>query len=472
MKNSRLIKVIRLLDPGDFRQVQKALKSPFFTSNKNLLALFQTIRKYHPEYSSSSLEKKNVFLKVFPNTVYSDVKLRNLMGELSQLIEEYLVIDQIRKDSHLQKSYLAKAYSDKDEWELGNKEVSKIKESLEKSKYRDIYYYQQLFHLVDNHLQNNRTDDIKTRLQLLQEKDKYLELFYQLSKMQLNSELKSSLNIMSMTYSETNNWATKHLSEKNLIYQLYQKAIQLHDSKKENIFAEFKTTFTENIEKIPVSFQETFLLHLINFAIGQMKEDDLRFNSIALELYILGLNHSIILRKGIIRYIDFFNIVVMSAKEKRLKWCEQFIEDYSSCLLDTEKEDTIILSRIYLSYYQGKFSDSIDLINQHKFTDFQKHVTARIQGIRCYFELFLTDQTYFSLFIDQSHAFEKFIRRSQILGDSYKKAMYNFTQLLRKIANLKIKAPLDSDTKKNLLTILDNQNITISRSWLIEKINH
>lgn len=472
MKKSKLISVLRVLESDDLRQIQKLLKSPFFTSNKNLLKLFQTIRRYHPDYSSAALEKEKLYAKVFPKTDYSDVKFRNLMGELSQLIEEYLIIHFIRTDTYIQKRYLSIAYANRAELKFSRKESEAVKEKVLNSAFQDIDYYQGLFQWADDRLKNTRADDITDRLQLLQEKDKYLELYYQLSKIQLESELRSSKNIMSIGEADIKEWATSHLKEENLVYQCYEKAIQLHDGKEEAVFLELKELVVGSIEKIPPSSQEEFLLHLINFAIGQMKEDDIKFNTIVLELYIFGLEHGIFLQNDMIRDADFFNIVVASAKEKRTDWSEQFIKKYASRLSLNEKKDTMAISQIYLFYYQEKFSEAINLINQHNFTDPQKHIAARTQAIRCYFELFILDHTYYNLVIDQTLAYEKFIRRNQTIGESYQKAIYHFLQVIRKIANERIKGSLQPETIKKLLGLLESQEITLSRSWLIEKIKN
>ena len=127
MKKSKLITVLQILESEDLRQIQKLLKSPFFTSNKNILKLFQIIRRYHPDYSNSALAKEKLYAKVFPKTDYSDVKFRNLMGELSKLIEEYLVLHFIRTDTYLQKRYLSIAYANREELKLSHKESKALK---------------------------------------------------------------------------------------------------------------------------------------------------------------------------------------------------------------------------------------------------------------------------------------------------------------------------------------------------------
>lgn len=470
MRSTKLVKVIGLLGSEELRMVQKALKSPFFSGNKNMRILFQSIRKYHPSYDHASLSKEKLFAKVFSNIKYSDVKIRNLMGELSQLIEDCLIFYQIKSDTSLRRRELASVYLRKNQTFLFEKEFNKIQKELTASTIRDVEHYQLLYKQTSNRLESLRAENVNEQLEFLQEKDRNLELFYQLSKIQLESELRSSRNIISVADKKSSEWAKKHLENENIVYQLFQKTIELHVGKQEKVFEELKHFFVENIEKLALGYKQIFFLHLINFAIGKMKEDDKRYNPVVVELYLLSLEHNAILVKGLIRFVDFFNIVTTAIKEKGSEWGMQFVKDYASFLDEVEREDTIALSQIIIYSYSRQFAKAISLYSQSNFSDIQKHLAVRTQAIRCYFELFIKDDSYFNLLEDQTYAFEKFIRRSETIEETYKEACFYFLQMVRKIAKEKLKGGLNEEKKKRLLIALKEQKIVVSRSWLIEKI--
>ncbi|MFT5165073.1 MAG: hypothetical protein ACI8P3_000297 [Saprospiraceae bacterium] len=112
MRDTKLLSLFKGLSVDDLRHVQKMLRSPFFTSNENLLALYNIVRPYHPGYDSVKLEKKNVFKKLFPEHDYSDIKFRNLSSEMVSIIEDYLICKVNRSDNFERRKQLLKIYKD------------------------------------------------------------------------------------------------------------------------------------------------------------------------------------------------------------------------------------------------------------------------------------------------------------------------------------------------------------------------
>ena len=71
----------------------------------------------------------------------------------------------------------------------------------------------------------------------------------------------------------------------------------------------------------------------------------------------------------------------------------------------------------------------------------------------------------------QSLTFERFIRRDPLLSQGYKTAILHFILFLRKLAKKRNTGKLGSADQAALMALLESQEITISRSWLKEKIS-
>ena len=97
MKNSKLIFLLRILQPQEFRKLGKMVKSPFFTQNTHLPALYQYLKQDYPNFDSARLTKPTVFKKIFPGYDYSDIKIRNLMRDLSRLDRRLLSVKSFAK---------------------------------------------------------------------------------------------------------------------------------------------------------------------------------------------------------------------------------------------------------------------------------------------------------------------------------------------------------------------------------------
>ena len=95
---------------------------------------------------------------------------------------------------------------------------------------------------------------------------------------------------------------------------------------------------------------------------------------------------------------------------------------------------------------------------------------ARLHALRCYYELFLKDGSYYELLLSQGQAFEKFVRRSKVYNDGVSQACLNFVSMVLRMANLRNGKKFRKAEKEGLYQKMKEQGNTISRSWLLEKI--
>lgn len=467
MKKTKLLQLLQFLSEEELRQIQKMLKSPYFTSNSNLLTLFKLLRPHHPHFESNRLQKEIIFKKLFPSLPYSDIKLRNLFSELTQLLENFLIEKEVQDNTTQKSKLLLSALYKRKAVNLFEKEVQKIKKKILATPYRDAIFYQDMYELDSLQLEVMESKDLKLRGETLQEMSIHLDYFYQLSKDRIQFELKRFEDIVSIVPS-TNN------SEKyntNIISQIYLLFNKLYTEKKENVFYQATDLFFNNLENIRKDVQINFFIYLINFAISQMKIDDKKYNKIALDLYKRGLAHSILIKEAKISSNAFLNIVIMSAREKDFEWTNEFINQNEHYLSNSTKQDVKNLALAYLYFHQKQFSKAIELISSYKFESSNYEISARLHLLRSYYELFVLDNNYFDLLCSQCSTFEKYIQRNKTLSKEYVESIQNFSRFLRKLSEVRFIGKFNKKEKAIFLNQINKQRITISRSWLIDKIN-
>ena len=81
---TKFVALLRTFDQAELRDFRQWLVSPWCSSNKNLVPLFEELRKHHPRFTSPHLTKELLFERVLPNGKYSDRRLNNLMSEAFQ----------------------------------------------------------------------------------------------------------------------------------------------------------------------------------------------------------------------------------------------------------------------------------------------------------------------------------------------------------------------------------------------------
>ena len=466
MKDTKLVSLMKYLSADDLRQIRKMLISPFYTTNTNLLALFKLLRTYHPAYESRKLEKRVIFRKLFPKHDYSDIKLRNLNSDLVRIIEDYLIFKEIRSDDFERRKKLAKIYKNSGHTDWFERELKKLIEELNKLPYRDQIYYRHMLDLRIMQLNYYEGRKMDHRYDLLKDWGNMLDHYYKLSKARNHMAIRSLNKLIKPTDSHTEEVETAN----NLQLELYQQLDELYRTEDADLLMKIKKTFEENIHLIRSDYQKELLSLLTNLAIKKMSIDDKKYNKVVLELYKLGLKHRVIFNSGQITDTAFFNIVVCASKAKEFDWTFHFIEAYEKNLSPVTKEDIKTISLSTYFFHKKEFSKAVEMMTTHRFRHLQMKYISRPHLIRCCYELYLLDSSYYEVLIAQIDSNERFIRRIENLPEDKLKSGLHFLSFIKKLATMRLTGKLRPTQQQYMLEELARQQITLSRSWLLEII--
>src|SRR5260370_5344844 len=106
MLKSKFIDILKTFSPKEFKQFRDFIHSPFHNSNKNVIKLYEIIRKYTPKFDSSSIEKEKLFRKLYPGKKYNDTVMRILLSDLLRLGEEFLIQRRSRQNPFAENLFL------------------------------------------------------------------------------------------------------------------------------------------------------------------------------------------------------------------------------------------------------------------------------------------------------------------------------------------------------------------------------
>lgn len=467
MHQSKLVKIFTILSSEDLRQLQKMLKSPFFTSNENLQKLFKILRDKHPDFKSSQLKKQIVFARIFPKTKYSDIKIRNLMSELRQMIEQLFTLQQLKSDRPTQNKFLTNALIQKGNLELMDKQEMQLKKYIDEEKFHTIDFYSSKYETLQLRKKIIQSRNYSLTAELIQEADQTLNSFYLFAKIKLKLELKNLSKFAS--FQENKN--TVNPLQKNIAFQIYSDFNSLLDNKEGKLFFYIKDQYFQNLKKIDKVTQVEILSLMINYTIQNMEVDDKKFNAIAFEIYQLGIAHQILTQSPFLLEGHFYNIVTIASKERQFEWAFNFINSYKDLINPVQKADLTNASLANLYFHQKEFDKVIEVVVQHHFSNHGLNYVTKLLLIRCYYELFLQNDSYHEVLIAQTYSFEKYVQRNSNFSEVRKEAILNFTRFVRKLANTRLKGKLSKSEKNNMQDFLVEQKVTMSRSWLLAKIN-
>ncbi|MEM1356872.1 MAG: hypothetical protein AAGF89_01670, partial [Bacteroidota bacterium] len=103
-KSNKLISLLASLDRSQQRGCRKLIQSPWFSSNKDLLAFYDEIIKRMDR--GKSLDKRQIWAAVLGKTkAFNDVRFRKYTSDLFKLIKEFLTQEALEQEPEL-KNYL------------------------------------------------------------------------------------------------------------------------------------------------------------------------------------------------------------------------------------------------------------------------------------------------------------------------------------------------------------------------------
>ncbi|HHS95104.1 MAG TPA: hypothetical protein ENJ45_00825, partial [Phaeodactylibacter sp.] len=412
MLGSKLMVILSVLDKEEKKQIQKMLKSPFFTNNSHLLSLYHIATKIIESTEEPLvLEKKEIYKQLFPSKPYSDVKMRNLMRDLTRILEQWIVLKQLRVQPLAKKKHLAAGLLEKKLLSLHQREINKMKVLLKKEHFGDASYYRAALEINDSVYAGIDSADLKKQVEVLHHENDLLEQWYQIKKASINARYKSlSQSINHDIPLNTSGYFRDFLQKENPVFRLFTSINELYRLRDNSLFQQIIDDFFLHLEWISPVNQNTLFSLLLNFAIQRMKWNDAHYNAMVFQLYKQALEHNILLQNKILSSAAYYNIVNCGAKENAFEWIENFRKKYNSFLHPEQKEETITLADICLCFHHNNYKDAIALFNQSAFPSIQKNIVARSICLRCAYEQFLIKEDYYDFLESYSLSFERFVR--------------------------------------------------------------
>lgn len=465
MHNSKLLKLIAGLQSKEIHWLQKFLASPFYNTNKELIDLFQYIKKYYPSLATPKLSKEMTFKKLYPNEKFDPQKMRKAMYSLASLVEEFLVAQQLKNKPFEKKKTLLKALSDRNIYEQFQKQTKEMIADLDALPYRDTIYCKEIFELNFNYSKHTETDKQVLNAEVLKRAAEHLDAFYALQKQQLDFAVKSHEKLFKSKVKLASLKQVKTTLEEYPIYQVYQLIIQSFSNPDDaELYSTIESLLKNEISRLGRDDKNLVLRILLNHSSAQINKGlDLYFSRM-LSLYKFGLEEELLIENNLISETTFTNIVTVGSHEKDFEWVEGFIQKYKSKLPISVQEDATCFGLGLMFYQKKDYAKTIDLILNHSFSKPLHILQSKTILLRAYFDQYLQDDSYYELLIAQANAFEKFIRRNDLISKVKKEGYLNFVLFARKIINGHWQNKLDRD----LYEKLKNTEPVLLKFWLLE----
>ncbi len=458
---AKLFEVFNLLSKKERRQLRQFLQSPYFTQRKDVFALFDLLAEAR-QRERSYPSKEKLFRKIFPDAGYDDLRMRALMSDLQEFIEQFVLVNKKLNNPLEARLELTNYYRTNDQVKHFHSSFKKSEKLLEKSPHRNAEYFRKKMDLQTEWLQfalrTKRTAELN-----LQEISDTLDIFYLISKLRHACTQLSHQKVFQREYDFGFLPAIiKEVESRDLLqipavgvyyycFRFLSEAYSLED------FQAFRTRLFQYQGHFPQAELKSLYLVAVNFCIRKFNEGEAQFAREGLDIYKSGLENKVILEKDRLSRFSFNNIVGFGIQLKEFRWVEAFMKKFASALEQEHQESTIHFNKARLAFARKTYREAMLLLQHSDFDDLVNNLISKTILLKIYFEL---DE--FDLLESHPASLEVFIRRRK-LSDYHRKNYRNIIYVVKKILAL----PLDERSKKEaLLAEVEELQPLSERGWL------
>jgi len=473
MREPKLTEMLKGVTPFEFKRFGEFLSSGFHNKSRKVLQLYELIDRNFEEFDANSITKEEIAKEIFSDEKDKEQNVRTLISNFTNLLEEFLVLQEISKNEIPRKIYLLKSLHDRNiikAFDMTSKEISDINKK-DFNKNTDFYYndltYKEI--VLNYHGEDLDLDLDKSYFEMSENTD-YLFIVTKLKV--VNTVL--SRKILSGGNIYKNFWGIEYILdyiEKNIdkiekshpiIYSEYKILMMVLKPDSVKHFHDLEKHVLANISKHNEDELEQVYYSLSNYCINKIATGEEKFISYLYKIHRNLEKTGFYEKNKNLQYTDFMSVIICGLNIKEIKWVNYFFEKYKANIAHEVKRDTINLASALISFSLKKYKDCIEQLNKigYKYTYF--YLKSKETLIKVYYEQGEVESLESA--IDAAKHYLK--RHKDLLSIHYDRYIL-FLNYITKLVKLDKKQKAEI---KQLMKRLDENRGTIAREWLIEKI--
>lgn len=473
MLKSKLIRLVSTLTKSEIQELGDFLASPFFNTNPSVLKLYEAISVSYPDFKEEQISKQYLYTLVYPNKNYRDNSFRNLILDLTNLIQEYIKQVELKKNKALQEQLLLNAFSSRTlKREFDHQFDKLIKRSQDISPKDSMYYLEQyLFLKTYYHFPETNRQELPREFLINMLSN--LNQFFALSKLQLAIEVASRQRVLKekpptfyfKPYIEQ--YLASLSKNKQILLRILLLLEKFYSNPSEDLIQLATKLFKMHHKKFSLFDKKMILMIIINQMNSLLLSGHPAYLKKIHHLYQFGLMKNILLYNNRLVSFDFLNIVTTASRNNKTSWATDFIKNYKNYLPENEKEQVEALAYATVHYDLGNYGEVIELLLPYSFRKSAFGLRFRFISVKAYIELVFEDSKNLKFTKNFIHRMEQYVNRraktDQLSGFS------NFLKITKLI--------IDNCVKKNSYSIdrirerIKNTSPLIAKNWLLQKVS-
>ncbi|MEO8514152.1 MAG: hypothetical protein ABI543_11360 [Ignavibacteria bacterium] len=484
MLRTKTIDIINTFSAEEFKAMSAFIKSPYFNSNKNLVKLYEALRKSFPLIKEDKISEEDIFRKIFPGKKYNYGIMKNLTSALFGLLEEFLLFNNI-KNSHENKFgnplRVAREYDARLLDGYFKKTIKKLKEEMDSSLIH-AEYYRNMTELEEQEyfFHSSRTDDLSLQDAVYNEAiysiaDFFRKISRSLWKVQIiegNVNSKYDIDLKKIIAGNidfekiTEN--LKSIDEKiytniklnTLLIKLLTDGLNMdhYNNIKKLLFE--KIDLYDNYERLSI------FTKVISYCAVMFEEGRAEFLPESLVIQKLMLLKVRFRESGLGPY-NFHNFIELAHKfihEDQVEEAENLVKGYIGWLEDDKQQLAHDLIKALICIELGRNDEAIEHIKKIKPHDTFVKMLVRKIYIEAYYELGSFEQGF-----DMIASFKTFVREKNDLDAYTKNTHLNSLKIFEKLFKIKCSPEKYNVDDVNRLEKEIMENNYVNKKWQLRK---
>ncbi len=339
MHQTKLIRLLSVLDTEELKSFQKFLHSPYHNSNKQVIPFLEYIAEYHPAFDHKNLKKETVYRKIHPDgKAYHEGRMNLLMSQLGQLLKQFLAFEQVKKDEFLQRKYRLKAYREKQLDDEYTKEIEKQEAALETWR-KDATYHLEKFLLNRGVFFHPATPRYQVGMPSLDASLEHLDMLFVWEKMRLGAAAYNRQRILNEKHDiqvlDEVLMQFRNIIENSPTLDCYKDILNIQRSGNESLLLEMSKSF----EKITMGFsseeQLEIFTYLHNINSQKIRQGKSEFYIGLFDLNKFRYGNESTMKAVQMNDVTFVNMVAFGCVNYEFEWVLNFINSYKTIVRES-----------------------------------------------------------------------------------------------------------------------------------------
>lgn len=469
MQKNKFVAIFYGLSPHEKVAFRKWVNSPFFNKNILISKLLQHFYTTDLKTNRHLLDREVIHAVLFPKEAFNMAKLRHLVSELTQLLEQFLVF-QYRKSQTIQFQLdLSEVYKQKRLDHLSQKSILKAQKLHQKTPLADINQLD-IAYAIESAIYHNTLEKDRSTSNNLQAVNNSFDIAYIARKLKHSCRVLSHQGMYPQQYQtgllqQVLDYLSQHPEYLDIptigLYYYYYMASTNH---KEEAF--YFKKFKDCLLQYQFLFEQEEMRDLYilatNYSIKRLNTH-LRsyYLTESFELYQQALKNGILLENNKISPFAFTNIGAIALALKKYDWVWKFLHHYHVHLAPEVRQVYMDYNLSKWYFHQQEYTKAAALLVAHEFEDLHLNLSTKILLLKIYYELGET-----LLLEALLNRFGTYLSRQK--GLVYHKKNYNnIIRFTRRLVSIN---PFSSKAKTKLKKDIEAVDLLTEKDWLLEQL--